>query len=626
MTCKSHETDTPSTGEVERVSAAELARDARDAAVSGYHVARRYRYSLAPLVTMGSLAGSGALATAFNAPSLAMAAGTVAVGGIGAVVARRKLAATTRRWWAGAVTCCSAAWLGTVAATGMAEPMPGLLAIGTAVLGGPWWYHYRNRLRLPQAVQRVAAPAPEMSAPEVAIDPVWTDKVVARGGPLSGAIADGWTAIEDGRTTGVWLPDDAKILTDSAIDMTMQVTQLYRKRLGEVLIERHMDGREGHIQVTVLDQLPLLQALPWSGPQLDLKTGIFPIGTFADGRGRAMVRLFNRDEYGIYHTLVSGGTGSGKSAILNMLVAEIEHSGVGVTWIIDPQNGQSMPEWVNSGKIDKIATDTEQAFELLQAAEAVMYANSEYLSKVEWIDEDGDKRIGKGWFDPTPEMPFLALVIDEAHIPLADPKFAEIVGNIAKMGRKAGVMLILATQTPTQEELGGKHGGKIRDNVGMGNIIVLRTKSKMTAPMLTLPINPSKLPNPPGFGFVTGPASDRMVMMRSAYSKKFIAWAKTSPCTRLHQAAQDAVTRSLEATEAASPSSGTLEERVTNHLSLTGKAMTASDLHAANLDSSWGAIKSALDDLERQGVVSRDGQKYRIELQDHMLARLNDSR
>jgi hypothetical protein len=627
MTCKSHETDAPGTGEKKSISLAEVTREVRKDIVRGYHVTRRYRYSLAPLVTMGSLAGSGALATAFNAPSLAMAAGTVAVGGIGAVVARRKLAATTRRWWAGAVTCCSAAWLGTVAATGMAEPMPGLLALGTAVLGGPWWYHYRNRLRLPQAVQPVAAPVATF-APEVAVavtDPIWDNKVVAASGPLAGAMSDGWTSIENGRTTGVWLPDNAKILTDAAIGMTMPITQLYRKCIGEVMIERHEDRREGHIQVTVFDQPPLMQDIPWKGPQLDRETGIFPIGTYADGRGQAMVRLYNRDRYGVYHTLVSGGTGSGKSIVLSTLIAEIEHSGLGVTWIIDPQGGQSLPEWMSSDKIDKKARTAEEAFELIRAAEAVMHANSNYLSNVKWVDEDGDEQVGKGWFEPTPEMPFLAVVIDEAHVLLQDKDFAAIVARIAKMGRKAGVMLILATQSVNQDEFGaGREGAAIRDNVGMGNQIVLRTKSKMTSAMLSLPIDPVKLPEPPGFGFAIGPVSPRRVMMRAVYSKKLAKWAKAAPGTRLHRFAQEAATRSDG--KAASSSGKTLEERIVDHLSLSASAVTPGELVVAGLHSSWTAIQNALANLERQGVVSRDGQKFRIELQDHMLARLNDSR
>lgn len=622
MTSTNRYEDAPPAGEIERVSAAEVAREARDVAKSAARTARRYRYGLAPLATMGALAGSGALAHTFEAPSLAVAAGTIAAGAAGTYAARRRLNSLPRRWWAGAVTCCSATWIGVTTAVGIAEPMPGLLAAATAVLGAPWWYHYRNRLRLPE--QAPPPPPPPAERPAPLADPIWTNKVVAKDGPLGGAMEEGWTRIENGRTTGVWLPDDAKILTDAAIKQTLQVTQLYRKRIGEVMIERHEDRREGHIQVTVFDQLPLAEASPWTGPQMDPKVGIAPIGPYADGRGQASIRLFDPDNYGIYHTLVSGGTGSGKSVVLSMIIAEIEHSGVGVTWLIDPQGGQSIPDWANSGKISKKATSTDEAFELLKAAEAVMYANSDYLTNLEWVDEDGDKRVGKGWFEPTPEMPFLALVIDEAHLVLKDPKFADIVGDIAKMGRKAGVMLILATQTPTQDELGGKHGGKIRDNVGMGNKIVLRTQSSMTAPMLKTPVDPVNLPPGGGFGFIEGPASPRKVMMRAAYTKKYVKWAQEAPGTRLHQFAEDAVTRVMEKRRSGSKGES-LMEKVVDWLLMTDSGGVASEMHAAGLSESWSEIQNVLMELERRGAVVRKDDRFQINpdlIQGHALTRL----
>lgn len=553
---------TAPTAEKEGVSPADVAADIWGGLRAGGGALYPYRRGLAPTVSIAGLWGLGEiLANVPDAWMYSAGAGATIIGASFAEkIARPELIGRVARpvlhWlrentpgvlWARATVAAGTGWLTAAAALGTDEPKPVALLTGGLILSLPWWYSYRTRIELPKPYQPMPESKPEPVALELEppADVIWDTRIASTGGPLRGAEVEGWSDIPFGRTTGVWLPDTGSILNEEAQSRTVMITQIYRKRIGEVLIEPHADCIEGHLQFTLLDRAPVEDGRAWAGPNLDALTGIMPIGMFADAKGEAKIRLFEPGA-GMKHVLVSGGTGSGKSNLLANLIAAIEHSGVGLTWLADPQGGQSIPDWADETALDRVALDMDEIKVMIRAAYEVMMANSAYITSLEWTDDKGRTRKGKKCMDPTADMPFLALVIDEAHKVLADPEIAKMVADIAKMGRKAGVVLILATQTPTQDELGGTYGGAIRDNVLMGNIIVLRTKSRMTGGMLSLPVDPAKLPakfangsNTQGIGFVIG-ETERPVMMRVDYDDDPYQWVLSSPHTRLHQAAREA--------------------------------------------------------------------------------------
>lgn len=296
------------------------------------------------------------------------------------------------------------------------------------------------------------------------------------------------------------------------------------------------DKKMDAARLLVIDRNPLHEVLPWPGPSLDPATGACQIGLYADGQP-ALFRFF-LPGWGPLSSLIAGSTGSGKSRLVELLLGEAMHSGLIVPWLIDPQGGQSLPRWIDY--VDWCALDIDEARRMLRAAVRIKRGRQRRLSRVEWTDETGRVLRGKETFEPSPDMPELAVFIEEAHRVLADTECAEIVQEIAQEGRKTGVSVTLVTQYPSVEQLGNSM--VIRGEVASGNVIVFRTGSRLAGAMAfngALPVEPHKLPrvwpnggSAAGVGFTADDLAPR-VMMRCYKPENAIHWAETAPRTEL---------------------------------------------------------------------------------------------
>jgi hypothetical protein len=240
------------------------------------------------------------------------------------------------------------------------------------------------------------------------------------------------------------------------------------------------------------------------------------IGTYIDG---ARVEYVWRE----WHDLISGTTGSGKSRLLDLLLATSRASGgLIVDWVLDPQNGQSLPDWQE--EVDWFASGVDEGMRMLRAARSVMYARNRTLAKQEWVDGRGRTRKGVKAFTPTPDMPLLVLTIEEAHAVLNDDEAKTIVEDIAKMGRKCGIKVRLVTQVPTLSQLGNSN--VLRSMVASGNVIVLRTGNKSDGQFAfqgAMQVDPVSIPrrmpdgsSSAGLGFALG-AESRQAPMRTDF-------------------------------------------------------------------------------------------------------------
>jgi hypothetical protein len=199
-------------------------------------------------------------------------------------------------------------------------------------------------------------------------------------------------------------------------------------------------------------------------------------------------------ESGPWHDLIAGTTRAGKSRLLDQLLTTSRQAkGYMVDWVIDPQNGQSLPDWVD--EVDWFAAGVDEGMKVLRAARALMYARNLVFAGREHTDRRGRTKKGMKGFTPTLEYPQLNLTIDEAHAMLQIPEAVTILAEMGKMGSKCGIKVRLVVHLPLLSELGGS--SVLRDMVASGNVFVLRTASRITGQVAfqgALPVDPVMIP------------------------------------------------------------------------------------------------------------------------------------
>lgn len=210
-------------------------------------------------------------------------------------------------------------------------------------------------------------------------------------------------------------------------------------RPGAVRVEPD-PSRADRAVLRVIESDPLAVAVPWPGvPGTGTGTdaGRAPsildpveVGLFEDA-APVLVRLAYRN------TLIGGMIGSGKSGVLNVVLAFLVGCRDVAVWGIDLKGGMELRPWQSC--LGRLATTPDAAVALLRSA--IAERNRRMFS----LD-------GRLW-DPTKDGPALIVVIDEfAELPQEGKELAE---SLSRVGRAVMVNLIVATQKPTQEALGG---------------------------------------------------------------------------------------------------------------------------------------------------------------------------
>ncbi len=143
------------------------------------------------------------------------------------------------------------------------------------------------------------------------------------------------------------------------------------------------------------------------------------------------------------HALFGGATGSGKSTLLNAFLATLAPAPDVLLWGIDFAGGTALIPWQSC--FGRVATTPTDARALLEDACRVIDARNRWLV-----------HHGRDAWQPTPEAPALVVPVDElAELVEQLPDAATFLDSIARLGRKTAVTLLVATQRPTQEALGG---------------------------------------------------------------------------------------------------------------------------------------------------------------------------
>lgn len=204
---------------------------------------------------------------------------------------------------------------------------------------------------------------------------------------------------------------------------------------GAVRVYPTPDDLANRCELRVLDTDPHADAVPWPGPSVASITEPIDLGPFEDASPCRV--LFVRR-----HAMVGGATGSGKSGGLNVVMGNLVACTDVVIWAIDLKNGMELKPWASC--LDRLATTPEQATGLLADAVAILHARAGLLAAT-----------GRRVWEPSPDMPALAIIIDE-YAELADdaPDAVKHADSIARLGRAVAVTMIAATQRPTQKVMG----------------------------------------------------------------------------------------------------------------------------------------------------------------------------
>jgi S-DNA-T family DNA segregation ATPase FtsK/SpoIIIE len=319
---------------------------------------------------------------------------------------------TAERAYAATVIATAGGWLAAAIAIGpLARPLPMVALIATAVLAAPWWFHRRRRAKV--RVERAISAWPDIAA-----------DVGLPGSRIASVVVDAW-----GWTARLSLKRGTTVA--QAIARIPEIESGLELRPGSVRV--FPDGKHANrLVMRVVDSEPLAAVIPWPGPGITSVTRLAEIGVSEDGRP-VRVLLLRRN------VLIGGIAGSGKSGILNVIIAILAACRDVALWGVDLKGGMELGPWASC--FDRIATTPEDATRLLHDA-------------VEELNRRAARMAATGLrtWEPTPDDPALVIIIDEyAELPGEAHEPADSAG---RRGRAVAVTLIAATQRPTQAAMG----------------------------------------------------------------------------------------------------------------------------------------------------------------------------
>ena len=142
------------------------------------------------------------------------------------------------------------------------------------------------------------------------------------------------------------------------------------------------------------------------------------------------------------HTLIGGVAGSGKSGVVNVVLANLAACADAVVWGVDLKGGMELQPWASY--LDRLATTPADAARLLADAVNVLEARAASLAES-----------GVRLWKPAPHAPALVVLIDKYAELAEETRYATThADSIARRGRAVAVTLLAATQRPTQQAMG----------------------------------------------------------------------------------------------------------------------------------------------------------------------------
>lgn len=347
------------------------------------------------------------------------------------------------------------------------------------------------------------------------------EKVSAKGRVLHGTSLEAIRPSVGGWSATIVAHEDSD-LDPEKFDMPEPVRKIARAyNVGTSMVSIIADPLDANRAMILVQRTSSLsEGRSWDDTGIDLETGTAETMTLEDGtRG---LHQFWRPGWGAVMELIAGCTGSGKSEYLNLLLALERKSGRVVSWVGDPQMGQSLGD-VRDG-VDWFAPTNEEILLMLRTAAQVMLARNLLVTRMRTVEVRSDGRTIERrvkYVEISPDFPLLSITIDEAHLPMNDPdlgkQIVKLLALLAKSGRKANVKLRLLVQSPLLSEL---KDSVLRAQLASGLVTVFRTADRLTGPAAwpgKMPGDPAMMPavwedgsTAAGVGFSSGVARMRM--------------------------------------------------------------------------------------------------------------------
>lgn len=193
------------------------------------------------------------------------------------------------------------------------------------------------------------------------------------------------------------------------------------------------------------------------------------LGAFEGSNRKFQISLTSKIHWQIGHpphVLIVGGTGSGKTYLVNYLVLELLNTGA-TFYIADPKAS-------DLAILGKKVTPKHTAITEHEIAKLLREANEEmeYRYKTYFFDESS---FGKTWRD-IPELKPIVIVFDEyaAFTSMSNSKINKEVQsylfNLILKGRQAGIEVIMLMQRPDANLLSGNIRDQFGIRIGLGNM------------------------------------------------------------------------------------------------------------------------------------------------------------
>ena len=318
----------------------------------------------------------------------------------------------TERGYTATVIATAGGWLAAAIANGpAAKPLPMVALTATVILAVPWWFHRRRRAKV--RVERKISGWPDIAS-----------NIGLPGSHIASVVVDAW-----GWTARVILRKGTTVA--QAIARIPDIESGLELRPGSVRV--FPDGKHANrLVMRVVETEPLAAPIPWPGPVTRSVTQPAEIGISEDGQP-VRVLLLRRN------VLIGGIAGSGKSGVLNVIIAILAACRDVRLWGVDLKGGMELGPW--APVFERIATTPEEASELFR--DAVTELNNRAASMA---------ATGKRTWEPAPDNPALVIITDEhAELPAESHDCAD---SVARRGRAVAVNLIAATQRPTLAAMG----------------------------------------------------------------------------------------------------------------------------------------------------------------------------